>query len=94
MLWTRLASDPGEKKADLEQNRELLKQEIELLKPRLVVLVGKKAQYTIGNKARNEASRHYVSVPFPTKTRSPEKRKEANREYDELKREYEKRQDK
>ena len=84
----------GGTKPDLERNRELLKHEIELLKPRLVVLVGKTAQYTMGNEARKADSSRYFPVPFPTKTRSVDDKKKAEEEYGKLKHKYEELQDK
>jgi hypothetical protein len=70
-----------------------LKQEIELLEPRLVVLVGRKAEYIIGNKARKEEEGRYFAVPFPTNTRSEDDKKKAQEKYAKLKRKYEELQD-
>jgi hypothetical protein len=80
---------PGGKKPDREQNRRLLQQEIDLLKPRLVVLVGKTAERTIWNKTQKGEEGRYFPVPFPTKTRSEKGIKKAAQKYDELKRKYE-----
>lgn len=82
----------GGKKPDREQNRKLLKQEIDLLEPRLVVLVGRTAEQTIGNAAQREKRSRYFAVPFPTKTRSKDDVQKAKPKYEELKRKYEERQ--
>jgi len=71
-------------KQDRLQNRQLLKREIELLSPELVVLVGKSAADTIGNEDQREHSSLYCRVPFPTKRRSRQDVEKANRQYDEL----------
>ena len=75
----------GGKKPDRKQNRLLLEQEINLLKPRLLVLVGRIAEETIGNKAREAERGRYFAVPFPTRTRSPEDVQKAKPIYEELK---------
>ncbi len=81
------------KKPDREQNRELLKREIGLLNPELVVLVGKTAAKTIGNAAQKEERSRYFPVPFPTKVRSKKDADNAEQKYEELKRKYKKFQD-
>lgn len=57
----RLGKTNGE--PDYSQNRYLLKREIELLNPELVVLAGKKAEKTIGDES--ESNPLYFKVPFP-----------------------------
>ena len=84
----------GSTKPDLQHNRELLKREIELLTPELIVLVGRTAERTIGNEARTAESSRYLPVPFPTRTRSEDDKKKAEEEYGKLKRKYEELQDK
>ena len=83
----RIGMQDGEK-PDRERNRELLKEEIGLLNPKLVVLVGKKADKTIGEEAQEEEGRDYFAVPFPTKARSEQDTKKAKQKYEELKRKY------
>jgi hypothetical protein len=59
-----------EGRQDRDKNRELLRSEIKLLKPELVVMVGKTAECTVGNETQREAGPKYSHVPFPTKWRS------------------------
>lgn len=78
----RIGNQAG--KQDLQQNRQLLKREIEQLNPELVVLVGGIAKRTIASKTQRERRCLYFNVPFPMKWRSKQNSSNANRKYQEL----------
>lgn len=79
----RIGKQDG-RQQDRKKNRKLLKQEIDLLDPELVVLVGRTAAVTLGKEAQEEQGRCYVEVPFPTKRRSKQDVKKADSDFKKL----------
>jgi hypothetical protein len=78
----RIGTENG--RQDRQKNRELLKREIELLNPEIVILVGGTAADTIGNKTQRENESLYFKAPFPTKRRSKQDIEKAKGKYEEL----------
>lgn len=55
---------------DIRLNRDLLAKEVELLDPKLVILVGRKAASIVGNAAIEADPERYFRVPFPSNRRA------------------------
>jgi uracil-DNA glycosylase len=67
----------------LKGNRKLLNDEIALLEPELIVLVGRHAAH-IAKLARTNNDKRFISVPFPSKWRTSVQVQEDQRKYHQL----------
>jgi hypothetical protein len=69
---------------DLTKDRDLLRDEITLLKPDLVVLVGGKAEHRVDPKVRNAEPKRFLRVNFPNNARDEGRIGEDEKKFEEL----------